>query len=123
VRWRIANPEEAQTQGQRLRYYRDTVHRMSQEELGTRIGISGSQISRYENDEDSPTDRGAVRWLNTAGGGWGLRDHFRSNRSRYWVPTDAVERRREAGLRRRDPVSATFAEIAFVPFPERPLTR
>ena len=54
VRWRIANPEEAQTQGQRLRYYRDTVHRMSQEELGNRIGISGSQISRYENDEDWP---------------------------------------------------------------------
>jgi transcriptional regulator with XRE-family HTH domain len=54
VRWRIANPEEAQTQGERLRYYRDTVHRMSQEELGNRIGISGSQISRYENDEDWP---------------------------------------------------------------------
>jgi transcriptional regulator with XRE-family HTH domain len=54
VRWRIANPEQAQTQGQRLRYYRDTVHRMSQEELGNRIGISGSQISRYENDEDWP---------------------------------------------------------------------
>ena len=46
VRWRIANPEEAQTQGQRLRYYRDTVHRMSQEELGNRIGMNGSQISR-----------------------------------------------------------------------------
>ena len=54
VRWRIANPEEAQTQGERLRYYRDTVHRMSQEELGNRIGISGSQVSRYENDEDWP---------------------------------------------------------------------
>jgi transcriptional regulator with XRE-family HTH domain len=54
VRWRIANLEEAQTQGERLRYYRDTVHRMSQEELGNRIGISGSQISRYENDEDWP---------------------------------------------------------------------
>jgi transcriptional regulator with XRE-family HTH domain len=54
LRWRIANPEEAQTQGQRLRYYRDTVHRMSQEELGNRIGISGSQISRYENNEDWP---------------------------------------------------------------------
>ena len=54
VRWRIANPEEAQTQGERLRYYRDTVHRLSQEELGNRIGISGSQISRYENDEDWP---------------------------------------------------------------------
>ena len=26
VRWRITNPEEAQTQGERLRYYRDTVH-------------------------------------------------------------------------------------------------
>jgi hypothetical protein len=26
VRWRIASPEEAQTQGERLRYYRDTVH-------------------------------------------------------------------------------------------------
>jgi hypothetical protein len=25
VRWRIANPEEAQTQGKRLRYYRDTA--------------------------------------------------------------------------------------------------
>jgi transcriptional regulator with XRE-family HTH domain len=54
VRWRIANLEGAQTQGERLRYYRDTVHRMSQEELGNRIGISGSQISRYENDEDWP---------------------------------------------------------------------
>jgi transcriptional regulator with XRE-family HTH domain len=54
VRWRIANLEEAQTQGERLRYYRDTVHRMSQEELGNRIGISGSQISRYENDEEWP---------------------------------------------------------------------
>ena len=27
---------------------------MSQEELGNRIGISGSQISRYVNDEDWP---------------------------------------------------------------------
>jgi transcriptional regulator with XRE-family HTH domain len=54
VRWRITNPEDAQSQGERLRYYRDTVHRMSQEELGNRIGISASQISRYENDEDWP---------------------------------------------------------------------
>jgi DNA-directed RNA polymerase specialized sigma subunit len=54
ARWRIANAEETQTQGVRLRYYRDTVDRMSQEELGNRIGISGSQISRYVNDEDWP---------------------------------------------------------------------
>ena len=55
VRWRIANPEEAQTQGERLRYYRDTaVASTSQEELGNRIGMSGSQISRCVNDEDWP---------------------------------------------------------------------
>jgi hypothetical protein len=30
---------------------------------------------------------------------------FRMSRRRYWVPTDAVERRREVGLRRRDAFS------------------
>ena len=48
------------------------------------------------------TQRAIVRWLNTAGSGWGLRE---SNRSRYWVPTDAVEHRCEVGLRRRDAFS------------------
>jgi hypothetical protein len=59
VRWRIANPEEAQTQGERLRYYRDTVHRMSQEELGNRIGISGSQ---YRDTKTTKTGPVAKPW-------------------------------------------------------------
>jgi transcriptional regulator with XRE-family HTH domain len=54
VRWRIANREEAQTQGERLRCYRDTVHPRRRRNLENRMGMSGSQISRYVNDEDWP---------------------------------------------------------------------
>jgi hypothetical protein len=40
VRWRIANPEEAQTQGERLRYYRDTVHPRRRRNFG--VSLAGS---------------------------------------------------------------------------------
>ena len=76
--------------------------------LGACCDPSGCQDARASTIKPLPnpmscaTQRAIVRWLNTAGSGWGLRE---SNRSRYWVPTDAVERRREVGLRRRDAFS------------------
>lgn len=67
--------------------------------------LTTETITLASSGRSAPDQRAIVRWLNTAGSGWGLRDYFRSNRSRYWVPTDAVERRREVGLRRRDAFS------------------